>query len=252
MLSAFAIVHIVKITLLITVVVFNTIYIFLALIAHRSPKSVDILILNVCVACLSCACFWIVYNFLELVGSSSMRYDELCWFYSYAQNVSVCQVIYAFCAVSLNRYLMVIYPSHVYFKRRQWAFICIFLQWLLGGLLPLPLWMSKVWVVDEGFLSICVSLLISHIEPPCFSHVVDSAFRGRFSCTNWSLSFLYLPVLRLSSTASFSCLRITQRRVFMWRAVEMLSAVGIYVCSSVCSSLLDFTSVVGHRSMLSH
>lgn len=184
MLSAFAIIHIVKITLLITVVIFNTIYIILTLIAHRSPKSVDILLLNVCVACMSCACFWVVYNFLELTGSSLMRYDELCWFYSYAQNVSVCQVIYAFCVVSLNRYLMVIYTSHVYFKRRQWAFICIVLQWLLGGLLPIPLWMSKVRVADEGFHSICVSLLISLLESFCFSHAVDSASHGRFNCTN--------------------------------------------------------------------
>jgi hypothetical protein len=60
--STFAIFHIVKITLLIAAVIFKTIFISLALIAHRSLKSVDILMLNVCVACMVCACFWVVYK----------------------------------------------------------------------------------------------------------------------------------------------------------------------------------------------
>ena len=138
MLSFFAIVHIVKIILLVTTLILGLIYISLTVITRGLRTSINILMINVCVACIICTSFWIVYNLLEMTHSPLMRYDELCWFYSYAQNVSVCQVVYAFCAVSLNRYLFVVYSSNVYFKRRRWALICALVQWLISGLLPAP------------------------------------------------------------------------------------------------------------------
>jgi hypothetical protein len=162
MLSVSAIIHIVKIILLVTVFIFALAYVSITVIAHRLRTSVNILLVNVCVACIICACFWITYNSLEMTNSPLMRQNELCWFYSYAQNVSVCQVVYAFCVVSLNRYLIVIYTNHIYFKRRQWAMICMFLQWLLGGLLPIPLWMSKVRTIENFHCQI-----VSKIDRQC-------------------------------------------------------------------------------------
>ena len=144
MLSVATILHIVKLILLVTVFILGIVYITLSIIGRRLRTSIDLLLFNVCVACTLCASFWILYDILDIIRSPWLQDDDLCWFYSYAQNLSVCQVVYAFCFVSLNRYLMVTYASNMYFKRRQWALISMGAQWLLGCLLPAPLWLSQV------------------------------------------------------------------------------------------------------------
>jgi hypothetical protein len=144
MLSVSTILHLVKLVLLVIVFILGIFYITLSAIGHRLRTSIDLLLFNVCVACTCCSSFWILYNILDIIKSPWLYNDDLCWLYSYAQNLSVCQVLYAFCFVSLNRYLMVTYASNMYFKRRQWALISMVAQWLLGCLLPAPLWLSKV------------------------------------------------------------------------------------------------------------
>lgn len=180
MLSFFAIVYIVKIILLVTTLILGLLYISLTVVIQGLRTSLNVLMINVCVACIIRTCFWIVYNLLKMTNSPLMRYDDLCWFYSYAQNVSVCQVVYGFCAVSLNRYLIVVYSNNIYFKRRQWALICVLTQWFIGVLLPTPLWSSKVRTINRyrknlshtlsDMWSIRHSMGISTVQSICRRH----------------------------------------------------------------------------------
>ena len=215
MLSIFAILHIVKIVLLGMTLILGLLYISLILITHGLRTSASVLMANVCMTCILCTCFWIVYNLLEMTNSPLMRYDELCWFYSYAQNVSVCQVVYAFCAVSLNRYLIVVYSNNTYFKRRRWAMICAFIQWLIGALLPAPLWSSKVrtptrWIFDIlrlinriNFIptvldmrSVRYSMAISTVQSIRCSHRTYCFHR----CTEWYLIHIYSQINHANTT----------------------------------------------------
>lgn len=179
MFSVSTILNIVKIVLLVTTLILSLVYISFTVITQGIRTSINVLTVNVCVACIICACFWITYNVLEMTNSPLMRYEELCSFYSYAQNVSVCQVIYAFCVVSLHRYLIVVYSNNTYFKRRQWAIVCTFVQWLLASLLPTPLWLSKVRIIE-------IINVVKRIYC-CFRHVINSVSRGHINCIKCSL-----------------------------------------------------------------
>ena len=57
----------------------------------------------------------------------------------YTGQMLSCQVAYAFSILSINRYLHVVYPTTRYLKWKKYLRAILCGQWLIGVILPLPI-----------------------------------------------------------------------------------------------------------------
>ena len=70
-----------------------------------------------------------------------------CVLFQYFQTLVNLQEVYALCNVSINRLCIILYNNKLLFKTRRWVFTCIGTQWLIGMIMPLPLFVINGQVI---------------------------------------------------------------------------------------------------------
>ncbi len=114
---------------------------------RRFHTPLNLLSLNVCVTAFLCVTFW-GFDF-----TMSAFYPRILWTLQsclslrYLEHMVVSQVVYAFCMVSLNRLISMIYKNKALFLTKKWIAICVSIQWVFAALLPLPVIATDPYVI---------------------------------------------------------------------------------------------------------
>jgi hypothetical protein len=111
--------------------------IFIRRFHHRH----NILTLNICIVTICCCAYWVVFYTMLQINTLETYIFLLnsCKFVSIVPTLLTLQVPFSFVTASLNRLCSVIYYNKNLFKTKQWVFICILFQWVLGTVLTLPI-----------------------------------------------------------------------------------------------------------------
>jgi hypothetical protein len=129
---------IVTIIFLILVILLACIYAIPICFVRRFRSHINILTVNVCITCIVCCMYWLIYNIIQMVFLDDLANWD-CVLFQYFQTIVNCQEIYSLCNVSINRFCIIRYHNKLLFKTRRWILTCIVIQWLIGMILPLPL-----------------------------------------------------------------------------------------------------------------
>jgi hypothetical protein len=111
-------------------------------------KPLHLLTLNVCIAAFVCSTFWAICYTVDVFYPYLFGTPQLCILISYTQLMVVCQVLYAFCMVSLNRLFAIVYKNKGLFHTKRWAAICASAQWILVALICSPITASNSNVIE--------------------------------------------------------------------------------------------------------
>ncbi len=138
MVESIQILAIVRIIFFILVSLLACIYAIPICFVRRFRSHMNILTVNVCISCIVCCIYWLIYNILQMVFLDDLANWD-CVLFQYFQTIVNCQEIYSLCNVSVNRFCIILYHNKLLFKTRRWILTCIVIQWLIGMILPLPL-----------------------------------------------------------------------------------------------------------------
>jgi hypothetical protein len=114
---------------------------------RRFHTTLNLLSLNVCIAAFISSTFW---GLEYAIGTFCPRIFwtlQSCVPLRYVQHMVNCQLLYAFCMVSLNRLFVTIYKNKALFRSKKWIAICISVQWVFAALIPLPVMASNSNVI---------------------------------------------------------------------------------------------------------
>jgi hypothetical protein len=138
MLDTFQLLAIIRLPFFVLIILSACIYSIPILFVNRLRNPINILTVNVCITCIVCSVYWTIYSVLQLVLSNDLNSWD-CALFQYIQTIVNCQEIYAIFNVSINRFFIILYNNKPLFKTRRWVLTCIGIQWLIGMILPLPL-----------------------------------------------------------------------------------------------------------------
>jgi len=110
------------------------------LFVRRFHNSNNILTVNISVTIIFCALYHIIYSLIIIHMKTTLETRYLCNLIEYIRVMITCQTGYVFITASVYRYTIVIYHTKTFFKKKRWIIICIACQWIIGILLPLPIW----------------------------------------------------------------------------------------------------------------
>lgn len=115
---------------------------------------------NLAFAICVCGCYWLINVILTNYVSKLFQSNVSQIIMEFFATFCTLQTPLAFIALSVNRVCSVIYPAKVYFKSRQWAILCIGLQWTLGIVVTLPqtylmksveiIFLSKIFIQNSN------------------------------------------------------------------------------------------------------
>lgn len=106
---------------------------------RRFQHANNLLILNLCVTSNCCCFYWIGYYLTLHYAPENLFQDSTCNWVFYFQTMAACQVIYSFSIISLHRYFYIVHHTNRYFKSKQWLRLSIGVQWVVGFIVPLPI-----------------------------------------------------------------------------------------------------------------
>jgi hypothetical protein len=129
---------VVKLVFFVLIILSACIYSIPILCVKRFRSPINILTVNVSISCIICSVYWTMYTVLQMVMLEELtKWD--CVLFQYFQTFVNCQEIYALCNVSINRFCIILYNNKRLLRIQKWVFTCIGIQWLIGVILPLPL-----------------------------------------------------------------------------------------------------------------
>jgi hypothetical protein len=114
---------------------------------RRFHTPLNLLSLNVCVAEFICATYWGIFFTLNAFYPHILWTLQSCISVRYLQHMVVSQVVYAFCMVSLNRLISMVYKNKALFRTKKWIAICISIQWVFAALIILPVIVTDPYVI---------------------------------------------------------------------------------------------------------
>ncbi|CAF1160428.1 unnamed protein product [Adineta ricciae] len=126
--------------------------------------------LNVCLAIIVCALYWMIYYIMLEFNPLKLFSVNTCGFLSYAQVLCTFQVSLAFTVVSIHRLCLIAYPTKLFFKTKRWATICVLSQWCVGVVLSLPILIDQSSCTTVKWKRIYTLILVVII--PSLSHVI--------------------------------------------------------------------------------
>jgi hypothetical protein len=130
---------IVNITLLASAASLSLIYTMTVACVARLHTAINILTGHFCFVSTLCCLFWIIHNYrLAFQQDFHEQSIAICIFTRYGPELVNCLVIYALLTITINRFLIVIYPNKGLFKRQTWSMITLIIQWLVTWLLTCP------------------------------------------------------------------------------------------------------------------
>ena len=114
-------------------------YLLPILIIRRFHSINNIFTVNVSIAVISCNMYWL----FRLISQTffphldkDVHTDLIFNYFSMMWNI---QVPLSCLEVAVHRLCSIVYQTNGFFKKKQWAMICIGCQWIIGILSPLPL-----------------------------------------------------------------------------------------------------------------
>ena len=143
-------IDIIKLIFYVIIISLAFIYLIPILCIGRFRSPVNILTVNVSMSCIICSIYWTIYILLQIILSDNLNKLN-CVYFQYFQTVVNCQEIYALCNISINRYCIIIYNNKILFKTQRWILITIGIQWLIGIIIPLPLFSIIDQVIGDLF-----------------------------------------------------------------------------------------------------
>ena len=153
---------IVNIVILLIFVILGCIYLLTIAFISRFHTTGNILTGNFCFTGLICGLYWIVWNSLTIMNVNILLHPViLCTVFELAQVMFNASAVYALTMISINRFLTLSYPQARLFRRRTWALISCFIQWMVALILPIP---ELTFVIEVNIAcqlaseSLCLSL----------------------------------------------------------------------------------------------
>jgi hypothetical protein len=128
----------IQIAILALIILLALVYSIPILIIHRFHNVNNLFTVNVCLAVICCAVYYLSYTTASQIDSQSLFTGEICAVLNYFQMMCTIQVPLALIAVSIHRLCSVVYHTKVFFRKQRWVIICIASQWTAGILLVLP------------------------------------------------------------------------------------------------------------------
>ncbi|CAF0959352.1 unnamed protein product [Adineta ricciae] len=126
--------------------------------------------LNVCLAIIVCALYWMTYYIMLEFNPLKLFSVNTCGFLSYTQVLCTFQVSLAFTVVSIHRLCLIVYPTKLFFKTKQWATICVLSQWCVGVAFSLPILIDQSSCATAEWKRIYTLILV--VIVPSLSHVI--------------------------------------------------------------------------------
>jgi hypothetical protein len=133
------IVILVQIIILLLIIILTWIYALPIIFIRRFHTANNILTCNVCLLSFLCSLHWTVHYVIRRFYPTILdKSTVICTVVPYFQTMVNCLVIYALITITINRFLLIIYPSKRLFKRHTWSFVSMIVQWIVAIILPLP------------------------------------------------------------------------------------------------------------------
>ena len=154
MASFWEILSYIKISLFLLIIVGNIIYSIPIIFVRRLHIRYNILTLNVCLASMSCAIYWLIFSTMGEFNSRLLYRENTCQFLLYMQLMVVFQASYSIVLISVNQLCDIVYHTKRFFITNKWLIICLASQWIAGSILSIPSYARIPWVrIERTILS---------------------------------------------------------------------------------------------------
>ena len=145
------VVTILQICTLTIIISLTLVYSIPLILIRRFRHPIHMLTIDVCIAALCCSIYWIVYYIMTDIYGQQFYSVKLCSLVSYTQTMCTVQVPLAFTMFSIHRLCCIVYHNKVFFKSKQWVLMCVTCQWMVGLIIPLPLFIRNQAVRFKTF-----------------------------------------------------------------------------------------------------
>ena len=132
----------VQIGLCVLTIILGLIYLITTLCRGHIRRHIYTLTINLCLAIIFCAFFWMIYYILLEYNFRQLYTEHICIILLYAEMVCTLQVPLAFIIISIHRLCSIVYHTKLFFKSKLWLCICVISQWLTGLILSLPIFLD--------------------------------------------------------------------------------------------------------------
>jgi hypothetical protein len=132
------IIYIIQIILLLLNILSALIYSIPILLIRRFHSINNAFTVNLCFATICSAIYWLSYCIAIQFYPQHLAGDQICIVLGYFGIMCTIQLPLALVEVSVYRLCSVVYFTKPFFKKKQWAMICIASQWAIGIIAPLP------------------------------------------------------------------------------------------------------------------
>lgn len=130
---------IINLILLLTIVLLCVLYILTIVVNPRFHTVTNILTGNVCLTSIACCLFWVIYTILSAFYPAVLIESYLaCVVNRCLPDFVNCLIIYSLAMITINRFLLLVYPNRPAFKRKAYSFFSAAIQWICVILLCVP------------------------------------------------------------------------------------------------------------------
>ena len=130
---------VIDLIILLSIVLLCVLYILTIVVNRHFHTAANILTGNVCLSSIVCCLFWISFNILSTFYPSTIAGSySACVFNRCLPDYVNCLLIYSLAMITINRFLLLIYPNKPIFKRKVHSFISSAIQWVVVPLLCIP------------------------------------------------------------------------------------------------------------------
>lgn len=143
MVDAADVIAILQISALSILIFLTLVYSIPLIVLRRFRHQMHVFTINVCMAILCCSIYWLVSYIMTDTNVQQFYNAKTCSLVFYAQTMCTLQVPLAFIVVSIHRLCCVVYYNKIFFKNKRWMSMCVGFQWLIGIVIPLPLFIRN-------------------------------------------------------------------------------------------------------------
>lgn len=149
MLTPAEVLVLVNLIILSIAVILSLLYLFMIILNSRFHTSINILTGNYCLCGAICAVFWLINGSLSTFGDPLIfHFGRGCIFFLTCSTMVNGLLIYALVMISINRYIILLYPNQQMIKRIPCSiFFCIG-QWIFTFLICIPHLVNSIQVTE--------------------------------------------------------------------------------------------------------
>ena len=125
--------------ILILIILVASIFFIPVVTVRRLQNHNNIYTSNLCFTWICLSIYFIVYLYMFENAFHSLSTSPTCTLMYYLQNMLTCQSTCALAILSINRYFSVVYPTTRYLKFKHYLRYIVCGQWIIGMILPLPM-----------------------------------------------------------------------------------------------------------------